>query len=61
METGLVVAHSSSRPAWGVGGGLLPTPWPFGVSRGFARRVVCSLSVSLRQSHCQIRFVEHGS
>jgi hypothetical protein len=29
-ETGLVVAHSSSRPAQGVGGCLLPTPWPFG-------------------------------
>lgn len=30
-ETGPAVAHSSSGPAWGVGGGLLPTPWPFGV------------------------------
>ena len=29
-KTGLVVAHSSSRPAQGVGGCLLPTPWPFG-------------------------------
>jgi hypothetical protein len=29
-ETGLAVAHSSSRPAQGVGGCLLPTPWPFG-------------------------------
>jgi hypothetical protein len=32
-ETGLVVAHSSSRPAQGVGGCLLPTPWPFGVNQ----------------------------
>jgi hypothetical protein len=29
-ESGLVVAYSSSRPAQGVGGCLLPTPWPFG-------------------------------
>lgn len=29
-ETGLAVAHSSSRPAQGVGGCLLPTLWPFG-------------------------------
>jgi hypothetical protein len=29
-ETGLVVVHSSSRPAQGAGGCLLPTPWPFG-------------------------------
>jgi len=29
-ESGLVVADSSSRPAQGVGGCLLPTPWPFG-------------------------------
>ncbi len=46
-ETGLVGAHSPSRPAWGVGGGLLPTPWPFGVSSGIMRRVVCSLPVLL--------------
>ena len=30
IKTGLVVAHSSSRPAQGVGGCLLPIPWPFG-------------------------------
>lgn len=41
METGLVVAHSSSRPAWGVGGGLLPTPWPFGVSSAELRETGC--------------------
>ena len=45
METGLVVAHSSSRPAWGVGGGLLPTPWPFGVSSAELRETGCLSSL----------------